>query len=100
MERELARGSLAHGWADESQGWTLNRIRLLIARLFHVGSTVQGVRKLMRRHSWSAQVPVRRAIERDEESIEVRKKVVWSQIKGRRSTWASTSASRTRPGRG
>ncbi|MGW3134105.1 ATP-binding protein [Streptomyces sp. NPDC001123] len=100
LERELARGSLAHGWADESQGWTLNRIRLLIARLFHVGSTVLGVWKLMRRHSWSAQVPVRRAIERDEESIEVRKKVVWSQIKGRRSTWASTSASRTRPGRG
>ncbi|WP_405954926.1 winged helix-turn-helix domain-containing protein [Streptomyces phaeochromogenes] len=57
---------LAHGWKDEGQGWTLKRIKLLIGRLFHVGYTVQGVWKLMNRHGWSAQVPVRRALERDE----------------------------------
>lgn len=100
LERELARGPLAHGWTDESQGWTLKRIKLLIGRMFHVGYTVQGVWKLMRRHGWSAQVPLRRALERDEESIEVWKEVVWPQIKGPRSTWAPRSASKTRPGRG
>ncbi|MET7712630.1 winged helix-turn-helix domain-containing protein [Streptomyces sp. NPDC005407] len=100
LERELARGPLAHGWTDESQGWTLKRIKLLIGRLFHVGYTVQGVWKLMRRHGWSAQVPVRRAIERDDESVELWKEVVWPQIKRPRSTWGPTSASRTRPGKG
>ncbi|MDJ0465885.1 winged helix-turn-helix domain-containing protein [Streptomyces sp. H27-C3] len=54
LERELKRGPPAHGFKDESQGWTLKRIKLLIGRLFHVGYTVQGVWKLMRRHGWSA----------------------------------------------
>ncbi|MFF8732661.1 helix-turn-helix domain-containing protein, partial [Streptomyces sp. NPDC015171] len=34
LERELDRGPLVHGWAD--QRWTLARIRTLIGRLFHV----------------------------------------------------------------
>jgi transposase len=71
LERELERGPLAHGWTDESQGCTLTRVKLLIGRMFHTGYTVQGVWKLLRRHGWSAQVPVRRALERDEEEIEV-----------------------------
>lgn len=100
LERELQRGPLAHGWQDESQGWTLKRVKLLIGRMFHVGYTVQGVWKLLRRHGWSAQVPVRRAIERDEEKIEVWKAEVWPQVKAPRRTWAPTSASRTRRGRG
>jgi transposase len=57
LERELQRGPLAHGWDDEGQGWTLKRVKLLIGRMFHVGYTVQGVWKLLRRHGWSAQVP-------------------------------------------
>jgi putative transposase len=93
LERELRRGPLAHGWKDESQGWTLKRIKLLIGRLFHVGYTVQGVWKLMHRHGWSAQVPVRRAMERDEGAIEVWKAQVWPLVKPPRATWAPTSAS-------
>ncbi|MFB8177642.1 winged helix-turn-helix domain-containing protein [Streptomyces sp. NPDC055966] len=100
LERELMRGPLAHGWGDGFQGWTLKRIKLLIGRMFHVGYTVQGVWKLLRRHGWSAQVPLRRAIERDEEAIEVWKAQVWPQVKGQRRTWAPTSASRTRQVRG
>ncbi|MER6695501.1 winged helix-turn-helix domain-containing protein [Streptomyces minutiscleroticus] len=60
---------------DEHQGWTLRRVKLLIGRLFHVGYTVQGVWRLLKRHGWSCQVPVRRALERDEAAIEVRKAV-------------------------
>ncbi|MFB8182781.1 winged helix-turn-helix domain-containing protein [Streptomyces sp. NPDC055966] len=94
------RGPLAHGWDDGFQGWTLKRIKLLIGRMFHVGYTVRGVWKLLRRHGWSAQVPLRRAIERAEEAIEVWKAEVRPQVKGQRRTWAPTSASRTRQVRG
>jgi putative transposase len=100
LERELQRGPLAHGWQDEGQGWTLKRVKLLIGRMFHVGYTVQGVWKLLRRHGWSAQVPVRRAIERDEDKIAVWKREVWPRVKPPPATWAPTSASRTRQGRG
>jgi hypothetical protein len=48
------------------QRWTLNRIKTLIGKLFHVGNTVEGTWKLMRRRGWSAQVSVRQALERDE----------------------------------
>jgi transposase len=99
LEAELARGPLAHGWDDEAQGWTCKRIKVLIGRLFHLGYTIQGVWRLLRRHGWSAQVPVRRAIERDEESIQVWKSRVWPQVKPPPHTWAPTCASPTNPGR-
>jgi transposase len=99
LEAELKRGPLAHGFADD-QRWTLKRIKTLIGRLFHVGYTVEGVWKLMRRHGWSCQVPVRRAIERGEEEIAMWKAGVWTDIKALRATWAPGSASRTRPARG
>ena len=99
LELELARGPLAHGFAGD-QRWTLGRIKTLIGKLFHVGYTVEGTRKLMRRHGWPAQVPVRQAMERDEEAVAVWKAEVWPDIKGRRATWAPSSASRTRQARG
>ena len=98
LEAELGKGPLAHGFADD-QRWTLGRIKTLIGRLFHVGYTIQGTWKLMRRHGWSAQVPVRQALERDDEAIAVWKDQVWPDIKAPRATWAPTSASKTRQGR-
>ncbi|WP_455431503.1 IS630 family transposase [Streptomyces celluloflavus] len=68
LERELARGPLTHGWAD--QRWTLARVKTLIGRLFHVSYTVEGTWRLLKRHGWSWQQPARRAIERDEEAVE------------------------------
>ena len=100
LETELRRGPLACGWDDESQGWTLKRVKTLIGRMFHIGYTLQGVRKLLRRHGWSCQVPVRRALERDDDAIEVWKAEVWPRVKRPRRTWAPTSASKTRQGRG
>jgi transposase len=99
LEAELRKGPLAHGFAGD-QRWTLGRIKTLIGKLFHVGYTVEGVWKLMRRHGWSCQVPVRQAIERDEQAIAVWKDQVWPDIKALRATWAPTSASRTRQARG
>jgi putative transposase len=52
--------------------------------------------KLMRRHGWSAQVPVRQAIERDEEAVAVWQAGVWPEMKVLRAIWAPWSAWRTR----
>ncbi len=49
LELELRKGPLAHGFARD-QRWTLGRIKTLIGKLFHVGYTVEGTWKLMRRH--------------------------------------------------
>ncbi|NBM17591.1 winged helix-turn-helix domain-containing protein [Streptomyces sp. GC420] len=98
VEAELKRGPLAHGF-EEDQRWTLGRIKTLIGRLCHVGYTVPGVRKLLIRHGWTCQVPLRRAVERDEEAIEVWKDEVWPRVKAPRRTWAPISASRTSRGR-
>lgn len=99
-ERELKRGPLAHGRDDEFQGWTLKRVKLLIGWMFRVGYTIQGVWKLLRRHDWSTQVPLRRAIERDDEAISVWNAEVWPPVNGLRRTWAPTPAPRTRQVRG
>jgi putative transposase len=95
----LKRGPLAHGFADD-QRWTPGRIKTLTGRLFHAGYTVEGTWKLLRRHGWSARVPVRQAVERDEEAVAAWKAGVWPGIKAPRATWAPSSACRTRRARG
>jgi putative transposase len=95
LEAELGKGPLAHGFAG-SQYWTLGRVKTLIGKLFHVGYTVEGTGKLLRRHGWSCQVPVRQAMERDEEAVAAWKAGVWPQVKAPRAAWAPSSASRTR----
>jgi putative transposase len=99
LEAELGKGPLAHGFAG-AQYWTLGRIKALTGRLFHAGYTVEGAWKLLRRHGWSCQVPVRQAVERDEEAVAAWKAGVWPGIKAPRATWAPGSASRTRQARG
>jgi transposase len=96
LERELARGPLAHGWPD--QRWTLARVKTMIGRLFHVAYTVEGTWKLLRRHGWSWQQPVRRATERNEEAVEVWKGETWPEVKGWRRSPGPGSSSRTNPG--
>src|SRR5258708_14984662 len=99
LELELRKGPLAHGCAA-GQRWTLGRIKTLIGRLFHVGYTVEGTWKLMRRHGWSCQVPARQAMERDDEAVAGWEAEVWPDIKTPRATWAPSSASRTRAATG
>lgn len=93
LEAALERGPLAHGWRD--QRWTLARVKTVIGRMFHVSYSVPGVWKLLHRGGWSCQIPARRAIERDDEAVEVWKAEVWPRAERPRSTWAPTSASRT-----
>ncbi|MEW2470280.1 winged helix-turn-helix domain-containing protein [Streptomyces sp. NPDC046994] len=96
LERELERGPLAHGWVD--QRWTLARIKTLIGRLFHVSYTVEGTWQLLKRHGWSWQQPARRAIERDDDAVEVWKKETWPRVRASRRSAGPGSSSRTRPG--
>lgn len=96
LERELDRGPLVHGWAD--QRWTLARIKTLIGRLFHVSYTVEGTWRLLKRHGWSWQQPARRAIERDDDAVEVWRKETWPRVRASRRSAAPGSSSRTRPG--
>ncbi|MFR9676793.1 winged helix-turn-helix domain-containing protein, partial [Streptomyces sp. TR02-1] len=95
LERELERGPLAHGWAD--QRWTLARIKTLIGRLFHLTYTVEGTWVLLKRLGWSWQQPARRAIERDDEAVAMWKKEVRPQVKRRRRPATPGSSSKTKP---
>ncbi|MEV0468562.1 winged helix-turn-helix domain-containing protein [Streptomyces prunicolor] len=95
LERELAKGPVAHGWPD--QRWTLSRIKTVIGRRFHKSYTPQGVRKLLIRHGFSCQVPARRAVERDEEKVTGWVKETWPQVEGPRRRSMRGSSSRTRP---
>nr|WP_245771060.1 winged helix-turn-helix domain-containing protein [Actinacidiphila guanduensis] len=90
----MERGPLAHGWVD--QRWTLSRIRTLIGRLSHVSYTVEGTWRLLKRHGWSRQQPDRRAIERNDDAVEVWKKETRPRVRARRRTSAPGSPSRTR----
>jgi len=82
LERELERGPLAHGWADRR--WTLARVKTMIGRLFHVSYTVEGTWRLLRRCGWSWQQPAWRAIERDDDAVELWRREVWPQVKAPR----------------
>ncbi|MFD7446410.1 winged helix-turn-helix domain-containing protein [Streptomyces sp. NPDC059909] len=95
LERELERGPLAHGWAD--QRWTLARVKTLIGRMFHVSYTVEDTWRLLKRHGWSWQQPTRRAIERDDDAVELWKTEVWPRVRASRRPATDGSSSRTRP---
>jgi transposase len=96
LEAELERGSVAHGWPDQT--WTLSRIKTVIGRRFHKSYTVQGVYYLLVRNGWSHQVPARRAVERDEAAIAGWVKDTWPSVETLGRRWRPGLCSRTRPG--
>lgn len=49
-------------------------------RLFHISYTVEETRRPLKRHGWFWQQPARRAIERDDDAVELRKREVWPQV--------------------
>ncbi|WP_240653863.1 winged helix-turn-helix domain-containing protein [Streptomyces sp. AcE210] len=80
--------------------WTPARIVEVVHRRFSVEYTFAGMDLLLRRIGWSVRVPSRKATGRDEVKIAAPKDEQWPVIKGRRQTWASGSASKTKPARG
>jgi putative transposase len=97
LEAELDRGPAAHGWVED-QRWTLPRITVLIGRLFHVQYTERGVSYLLHRIGWTPQVPVHRAVERDEAAIAAWRTETWSRVRPWPANSGRGSALRTRPG--
>ncbi|MEN2424344.1 winged helix-turn-helix domain-containing protein [Streptomyces rimosus] len=95
LETELDKGPVAHGWPDQT--WTLSRIRTLIGRRFHKSYTVQGVAVLLKRHGWTCQMPTRRAVERDEQTVAGWVKGTWPQVEGTGRHATPASSLRTRP---
>ncbi|MFJ8613356.1 winged helix-turn-helix domain-containing protein [Streptomyces sp. NPDC093675] len=72
--------------------------KTLIGRLFHVSYKVEGTWRLLKRHGWSWQQPTRRAIGRDDDTVEVWKKETWPRVRPPRRSAGPGSSSRTRPG--
>jgi transposase len=81
LRAALDLGPSAYGW-DQDQRWTLARVTVLIARLFHVPYTLRGVSYLLHRMGFTPQVPVRRAAERDEDAIAQWRAVTWAKVRG------------------
>jgi putative transposase len=76
----LDEGPVGHGWDDAR--WTLARVAELIERRFGVGYTLRGVSYLLHRMGYSLQVPVRRAVERDDAAITTWRRRRWPAVKG------------------
>ena len=80
LSAALEAGPAVYGW-DQDQLWTGWRVATLIGRLFHVRYTARGATYLLHRLGFTAQVPVHRAVERDEQAITVWKESTWPEIK-------------------
>ena len=93
LDAALQAGPLAAGWEDQRR--TLARVRDLVASRFRVQHTIPGVWYLLRRRGWTCQLGARRAIERDDDAVEVWKKETWPRIKARRRPSAGGSSSTT-----
>ena len=81
LRAALEAGPAVWGWAQD-QRWTLARAASLAARLFGVSYTLRGMSFLLHRMGYSPQVPVHRAVERDEATIAEWRAVTWAKARG------------------
>jgi transposase len=81
LRAALEAGPAAHGWAED-QRWTLARAASLAARLFGACYTLRGMSFLLHRIGYSPQVPVHRAVERDEAAVAEWRAVTWARARG------------------
>jgi transposase len=81
LRAALEAGPAAHGWVQD-QRWTLARAVSVAARLFGVSCTLRGMSFLLHRIGYSPQVPVHRAVERDEAAIAEWRAVTWAKARG------------------
>jgi putative transposase len=81
LRAALEGGPAAWGW-DQDQRWTLARVATLIGRLFHVRYTLRGTSYLLHRLGYAPQVPIHRAVERDEAAVAGWKATTWVKLRG------------------
>jgi transposase len=75
----LSHGAEAHGFRGEV--WTCGRVARVIAEEFGVAYHKRHVAKLLRGLGWTLQVPVKRAMQRDDQEVEHWRHVVWPGLK-------------------
>ena len=81
LRAALEAGPAARGWIED-QRWTLPRVTTLIGRLFHVRYTPRGTSYLLHRLGFTPQVPIHRAMGRDEAAITAWRAQTWAKVRG------------------
>ena len=81
LRAALDAGPAAFGWGED-QRWTLARAVALAARLFGVSYSLKGMSLLLRRLGFTPQVPVHRAVERDEGAVAAWRSRTWAKARG------------------
>ena len=94
----LELGPAAAGYGED-QRWTLARVVALIATMFHLRVSVSTAWQVMRRLGYTAQLPIHRAAERDEQAIAQWRRYQWPAVKESPPAAAPGSASLTSAGR-
>lgn len=75
---------LSHGaeaWGFRGEIWTAQRVALILRWQYGVDYHKAHVRRLLRQLQWSAQLPIQRAAQRDEEAIERFRQERWPALK-------------------
>lgn len=98
LRARLELGPAAAGYGED-QRWTLVRVVALIATMFHIRVGITTAWQAMRRLGYSPQLPVHRAIERDEAAIAYWRRYQWPAVKEPPRGRPPGSASRTSAGR-
>jgi transposase len=88
LVRYLLQGPMSFGWNTDV--WTTQRIADLIKNKFSIEYHFAHVGRLMHRLGWSPQKPERRALERNELSIQQWKARNWKRTKKTPRGWAPT----------
>src|SRR5205809_7847093 len=88
LVRILLRGALANGYRTEV--WTTKRVAEVIEKTLHVPCHYNTAGKLLHRLDWTPQKPERRALERDEQASQRRKKKVWPRVRKTPQGWVLT----------
>jgi transposase len=80
LKARLALGPAAAGYGED-QRWTLARVVALIATMFHLRVGITTAWQAMRRLGYTPQLPIHRAIERDEAAIVHWRRYQWPAVK-------------------
>jgi transposase len=94
LRERLEQGPAGAGYGED-QRWTLARVVTLIATMFHVRVGVTTAWQAMRRLGYTAQLPIHRASERDEQAIAHWRRYQWPAVKKSPPAGARGSASPT-----
>ena len=95
LEALLLKGAQAAGF--DTNLWTCPRVAEVVERRFGVHYHVDHVGRLLHELGWSAQLPARRAVERDEAAIRRWVHETWPRLKKTPLATARRSSSSTKP---